>query len=88
MERSAAPSDGATAAPFVEVTDQGVGIAAEHMERLFTRFGRLPTEENVSIAGTGLGLFLCREIAIRHGGELSAQSQPGLGSRFTLTLPA
>lgn len=74
--------------PFVEVTDQGVGIAAEHMERLFTRFGRLPTAENVSIAGTGLGLFLCREIAIRHGGELSAQSQPGLGSRFTLTLPA
>ena len=73
---------------FVEVTDQGVGIAPEHMERLFTRFGRLPTEENVSIAGTGLGLFLCREIAIRHGGELSATSQPELGSRFTLTLPA
>ena len=73
---------------FAEVTDQGVGIAAEHMERLFTRFGRLPTEDNVSIAGTGLGLFLCREIAIRHGGELTAESQPALGSRFSLTLPA
>ena len=72
----------------VELTDQGIGIAPEHMERLFTRFGRLPTEENVSIAGTGLGLFLCREIAVRHGGELSARSDSGHGSRFTLTLPA
>ena len=70
------------------VRDEGIGIAPEHMAMLFTRFGRLPTDENVSIAGTGLGLFLCREIAARHGGEITVKSTPGVGSEFTLTLPA
>lgn len=73
---------------FVEVRDQGIGIAREHFDRLFTRFGRLPTAENAGIAGTGLGLFLCREIARRHGGDVTAQSEIGAGSAFTLTLPA
>ncbi|TMF27949.1 MAG: hypothetical protein E6I29_10635, partial [Chloroflexi bacterium] len=71
----------------VIVRDQGLGIAAEHMPRLFTRFGRLPTEENVTIHGTGLGLFLCKEIATRHGGDITAKSEPGAGSEFTLILP-
>ena len=70
------------------VRDEGIGIAPEHMAMLFTRFGRLPTDENVSIPGTGLGLFLCREIAARHGGEITVKSTPGVGSEFTLTLPA
>ena len=70
------------------VRDQGLGIAAEHMPRLFTRFGRLPTEENVTIHGTGLGLFLCKAIATRHGGDITAKSEPGAGSEFTLILPA
>ena len=70
------------------VRDEGVGIAGEHMPMLFTRFGRLPTEQNVSIRGTGLGLFLCKEIAVRHGGEITARSEPGAGSEFTLILPA
>lgn len=72
---------------FVEVADEGIGIAPEHIDRLFTRFGRLPTPENVSIPGTGLGLFLCREIAVRHGGDLTVTSRPGAGSKFLLTLP-
>ena len=72
---------------FVSVRDEGLGIAPEHLGLLFTRFGRLPTEENVSIPGTGLGLFLCREIAHRHGGDIGVQSRPGVGSEFTLTLP-
>ncbi len=73
---------------FVSVRDQGIGIASEHVARLFTRFGRLPTEQNVSIAGTGLGLFLCKEIALRHGGDITVNSEPGAGSEFTLVLPA
>ena len=73
---------------FASVRDQGLGIAPEHMPRLFTRFGRLPTEANVAIAGTGLGLFLCKEIAKRHGGDITVNSKPGVGSEFTLTLPA
>src|SRR5438132_1163821 len=72
----------------VIVRDQGLGIAAEHMRRLFARFGRLPTEENVTIHGTGLGLFLCKEIATRHGGDITAKAEPGAGSEFTLILPA
>jgi PAS domain S-box-containing protein len=72
----------------VSVRDEGFGISAEHLPRLFTRFGRLPTEENVTIEGTGLGLFLCREIAERHGGEVSVRSEVGRGSEFTLRLPA
>ncbi len=73
---------------FVSVRDEGLGIKAEHIPKLFTRFGRLPIEENVTIPGTGLGLFLCREIAVRHGGDISVRSEPGAGSEFTLTLPA
>jgi PAS domain S-box-containing protein len=72
---------------FASVRDEGLGIAPEHMPLLFTRFGRLPTQENVSIAGTGLGLFLCKEIAVRHGGDIVVNSRPGAGSEFTLTLP-
>jgi PAS domain S-box-containing protein len=73
---------------FVTVRDQGIGISAEHMSRMFTRFGRLPTEENMSIPGTGLGLFLCKQIAVRHGGDITVSSRPGFGSEFTLTLPS
>lgn len=72
----------------VSVRDAGIGIASEHLPRLFTRFGRLPTEENVRISGTGLGLYLCKEIASRHGGDITVRSQPGLGSEFKLVLPA
>src|SRR5256885_5787255 len=73
---------------IVSVRDQGIGISPEHMPRMFTRFGRLPTEENVSIAGTGLGLFLCKEIAVRHGGDITINSRPGVGSEFTVRLPS
>jgi len=72
---------------FVSVRDEGVGIAPEHLPALFTRFGRLPTEENLSIPGTGLGLYLCQQIAQRHRGDITVQSTAGVGSEFTLTLP-
>ena len=68
--------------------DQGIGIAPEHLPRLFTRFGRLPTEENTIIAGTGLGLFLCKAIALRHGGDITVNSKLSAGAEFTLVLPA
>jgi signal transduction histidine kinase len=72
---------------FLRVRDHGIGMRPEDMGRLFTRLGRLVTEENRNITGTGLGLFLCREIAHRHGGEILVESSPGAGSRFTLSLP-
>jgi len=72
---------------FVSVCDQGPGIAAEHLPLLFKRFGRLPTDQNVTVPGTGLGLFLCKEIAERHGGDIDVRTAPGEGSEFTLKLP-
>jgi len=72
---------------FVSVRDEGIGIAPEHLPALFTRFGRLPTEENLSIPGTGLGLYLCQQIARRHRGDITVRSTAGVGSEFTLTLP-
>jgi PAS domain S-box-containing protein len=72
---------------FVTVRDRGLGISPEHLPLLFKRFSRLPTEENKTIAGTGLALYLCSEIARRLGGEVGVRSEPGRGSEFTLRLP-
>jgi signal transduction histidine kinase len=71
----------------VEVTDHGLGIALEDMAKLFTRFGRITTRENSGISGTGPGLYLSRELARQQGGDITATSETGRGSRFTLTLP-
>jgi signal transduction histidine kinase len=71
----------------VSVRDQGMGIDAEGLSLLFTRFGRVPTPATRGIPGTGLGLYVSRELARRHGGDLSVESRPGEGSTFTLTLP-
>jgi signal transduction histidine kinase len=83
--RCVVSTDGDTAR--VEVTDQGLGIAPEDMAKLFTRFGRITTRENSGISGTGLGLYLSRELARQQGGDITATSETGRGSRFTLTLP-
>jgi signal transduction histidine kinase len=69
------------------VRDEGLGIAQADMPRLFTRFGRLVTAENSHIAGTGLGLYLSRQLARMHGGDIAAASIVAQGSTFTLTLP-
>ena len=69
----------------LKVRDQGIGIAAEDMDRLFVRFSRLSTLNDVP--GTGLGLYLARELARLHKGEIVAVSKPGEGSEFVLSLP-
>jgi signal transduction histidine kinase len=73
---------------IVAVHDQGIGIAAEHQTRLFERFGRIEGPETSNIEGTGLGLFLSRELARLQGGNIAVASEEGRGSVFTLTLPA
>ena len=72
---------------LVEVADQGLGIAETDRHALFTRFGRVVTPENSHIPGTGLGLYLSRELAVMHGGDIRAESLAGSGSTFTLELP-
>jgi signal transduction histidine kinase len=71
----------------VAVSDHGLGIAAADQAQLFTRFGRITTKENSHISGTGLGLYLSRELARQHGGDLTVESIPGQGSTFTLSMP-
>jgi len=71
----------------VRVQDQGGGIRPEDMPQLFTRFGRIVTPETSDIPGSGLGLYLSRELARLHGGDVTASSVFGEGSTFTLELP-
>lgn len=66
---------------LVEVIDEGPGIPAEQMARLFERFATSRPD------GLGLGLYLAKRIARVHGGDLTAESEPGKGARFTLVLP-
>jgi signal transduction histidine kinase len=72
----------------VSVRDEGIGISEEEQATLFTRFGRAVNERNSHIRGTGLGLFISREIARMHGGDVSVTSEEGRGSSFEVTLPA
>ena len=71
----------------ISVTDTGVGIPPDRFDRLFTRFGRIITPETSHIPGTGLGLYLSRELARLHGGDITATSVLGKGSTFVLAVP-
>ncbi len=73
---------------LIVVSDLGHGLSAKDLPRLFHRFFRVGDEMTRQVAGTGLGLFLVKEIVIRHGGEVRASSRGlGLGSAFTVRLP-
>lgn len=76
-----------TANVRVVVRDYGIGIDAALAERLFRPFERLQRKEAQGIAGTGLGLYLSRELARGHGGDVTAQPSTPRGSTFTLELP-
>jgi signal transduction histidine kinase len=71
----------------VSVIDTGVGIAKEDLPILFTRFGRVSTRHTDHLPGTGLGLYLGRQLARLHGGEITVDSVADKGSTFTLHLP-
>ena len=70
------------------VEDQGRGIAPEKLDHIFDRFQQGDASDSRALGGTGLGLALCRSIVEQHGGDIEVESQPGLGSCFTLVLPA
>jgi two-component system, OmpR family, sensor histidine kinase SenX3 len=72
----------------VRVTDQGVGISPAELKRIFRRFYRIPASVAIRAKGSGLGLFIVRSVAKKHGGRAFAESEgQGRGSTFTLLLP-
>lgn len=71
----------------IAVTDTGIGIPAEHIERLGRPFYQVETSYARQNEGTGLGLSIVRGIVELHGGELRIESEPGKGSRFAVTFP-
>jgi signal transduction histidine kinase len=68
----------------IDVVDTGVGIEPADQERVFERFQRGAPPD---VPGTGLGLALAREYTRLHGGDLTLESTPGAGSRFSVVLP-
>src|SRR5918993_1437175 len=72
----------------ISVSDQGIGIAASDLERVFERFYRSDPARSRATGGTGLGLAIVKHIATNHGGGVSVWSVEGSGSTFTLRLPA
>jgi len=71
---------------FVTVADTGLGISAKNLKKLFSKFYRVKTDKTVNISGTGLGLWISREIARKMKGDLTVESIEGVGSHFTLKL--
>jgi two-component system, OmpR family, sensor histidine kinase SenX3 len=72
----------------VRVRDRGIGISKPELKRIFRRFYRIPEAVAMRVKGSGLGLFIVRSVARKHGGRVSAESDgPGQGSTFTLALP-
>ncbi|MEO8970293.1 MAG: HAMP domain-containing sensor histidine kinase [Ktedonobacteraceae bacterium] len=71
----------------IKIQDHGVGIADEHLLRIFERFQRIDTRLIREVNGLGLGLAICKCIVALHNGYLWAESQPGEGSTFSIWLP-
>jgi signal transduction histidine kinase len=70
----------------IKVSDTGPGIEEEHLEKIFQRFYRVP-ETRMAVRGSGLGLYICRQIVVAHNGTIKAESSPGKGTIFHITLP-
>jgi signal transduction histidine kinase len=81
--------EAATVGDEVQVTvrDTGIGIAAENLARIFRPFEQIQDRYTRQFEGTGLGLALTRQLVELHGGRIWAESEVGVGSRFTFTLP-
>jgi two-component system phosphate regulon sensor histidine kinase PhoR len=82
-----ATGPGPEGAARIEVADNGPGIAAEHLGRIFERFYRVDKARSRELGGTGLGLSIVRHLADGMGASVSVDSEPGRGTRFAVLLP-
>jgi len=71
----------------ISVADEGIGIPAEHLPRLFARFHRVDSADTRRASGTGIGLYLVKHLVEAHGGSVSVESEVRKGSTFTFTVP-
>jgi len=71
----------------VAVTDTGIGIPPDALGQVFERFYRADEARTRDSGGAGLGLAIARKLVDEHGGRIAAESRPGEGSTFTVTLP-
>ena len=72
----------------LEVDDTGIGVPLNEQPRLFDRFFRSSLAQQHAIPGSGLGLSIAHTIVAKHGGSMEVHSEPGVGSTFTVRLPA
>src|SRR6185369_8239111 len=72
---------------LLEFEDAGIGIAAEHLPRIFEKFYTVDGGLDRRAGGAGVGLYLVREIVRLHGGRVDVESRPGQGSLFSVRLP-
>jgi two-component system phosphate regulon sensor histidine kinase PhoR len=72
----------------IEVHDEGCGIEPAHLPRVFERFYRVDKGRSRTLGGTGLGLSIVKHIVQAHGGTVGVESTPGVGTTFTLRMPA
>lgn len=71
----------------LKITDQGVGIAKQDLDKLFQKFSRIPNPRSIMVGGTGLGLYWTQRIIELHGGTITVRSRLGIGTTFSIRLP-
>lgn len=71
----------------LKVVDDGVGIEGVNMSKLFKKFSRINNAMSSEVGGSGIGLYLTKQIVDLHGGNISVQSKPKKGTVFTVTIP-
>jgi two-component system OmpR family sensor kinase len=80
-------ADDRTNEATLTVVDEGPGISDEDRERVFTAFYRTPSAATSQVSGLGLGLYICHELVVAHGGTIEIGTSPSGGAAFTIRLP-
>lgn len=71
---------------LLTIEDDGIGISKENLKKLFTDFTRLKEHEHLNAKGTGLGLSICKNIIEQMGGNITVESEVGVGTKFHITM--